>query len=630
MENLKTKILIVEDEAIVAKNIEKHLLNAGYKVVGLATKAEELIEKAETKKPDLVLMDIKLKGKMDGIDAANKIRESLRLPVIFLTSYTDDETFQRAKLTDPFGYLIKPFEIKDLKRTVEMALYKNKLNNELLENQKRYEIAVEAGKTGVWEFWINEKKYFSDKNLKALYGFNDDELSDNLEDWSALVYKEDREEMTKIFDKFIKSSEKQFRYEHRIYKKDGSVGWVIDRGILFQPDDKKPLRLIGTTTDITEKKNSELAVIKSEARFRSIFENSGSGMAILELDGRFIQTNPAFRKILGYQENELNEMNFRDITHPGDLDKSVQLTMELLRNEAYENRFIEKRYLSREGDIIWALTNVSLLRDLEGKPLYFIAQVQNITERKKTEDQLIQYADELNILNAAKDKFFSIISHDLRSPFNSLLGITEYIYQSYDNLSSTEIRESVKNIYSSSQKLYNLILNLLEWSRLQSGRFEIDKTEIELENLIDEMKNLYTESATAKNISISTEIPKNLFILADKYMIETILRNLISNAIKFTKAGGKIKLQAIAKGSFAEIAVIDNGIGITKENLKNLFRIDEQFRRDGTANEKGTGLGLILCKEFVEKNGGTIAVESGERKGSRFSITIPLHKVLKN
>ena len=144
------------------------------------------------------------------------------------------------------------------------------------------------------------------------------------------------------------------------------------------------------------------------------------------------------------------------------------------------------------------------------------------------------------------------------------------------------------------------------------------------------MKNLYTESAAAKNISINTEIPKNLFILADKYMIETILRNLISNAIKFTKAGGKIKVKTVAKGSFAEISVLDNGVGITKENLKNLFRIDEQFRRDGTANEKGTGLGLILCKEFVEKNSGTIAVESEERKGSRFTITIPLHKVSKN
>jgi PAS domain S-box-containing protein len=624
---LKTKILIVEDEAIVAKNIEKHLLNAGYKVVGLATTAEESIEKAETEKPNLVLMDIKLKGKMDGIEAANRIRESLRLPVIFLTSYTDDETFQRAKLTDPFGYLIKPFEIKDLKRTVEMALYKNKLNNELLENQKRYEIAVEAGKTGIWEFWINEKKYFSDKNLKALYGFNDDELSDNLEDWSALVYKEDREEMTKIFDKFIKSSEKQFRYEHRIYKKDGSVGWVIDRGILFQNDDKKPLRLIGTTTDITEKKNSELAVIKSEARFRSIFENSGTGMAILELDGSFTQTNPAFRKILGYQENDLNKMNFRDITHPGDLDKSIQLTIELLRNETCENRFIEKRYLSKNGDIIWALTNVSLLRDLEGKPLYFIAQVQNITERKKTEEQLIKYADELKILNAAKDKFFSIISHDLRSPFNSLLGITEYISQSYNDLTPTEIRESVKNIYSSSQKLYNLILNLLEWSRLQSGRFEIDKTDIKLPILIEEMKNIYSDSATSKNIRIETEIPENIIVFADKYMIETIVRNLISNAIKFSDAGGSIKIIAGAKDDFANVAVIDNGVGISKKNINDLFRIDEQFRRDGTANEKGTGLGLILCKEFIKKNNGTIMVESEEGKGSKFSFTIPLSKV---
>ena len=623
---MKTKILIVEDEAIVAKNIEKHLLNAGYNVVGLVTTAEESIENAKTEKPDLVLMDIKLKEERDGIEAANIIRESLRLPVVFLTSYTDDETFQRAKLTDPFGYLIKPFEIKDLKRTVEMALYKNKLSNELLENQKRYEIAVEAGKTGVWEFWINEKKYFSDKNLKALYGFNDDELSDNLEDWSALVYKDDRDEMTLKFDSFLKSSDKEFRLEHRIYKKDGSIGWVIDRGILFPPDDNKPLRLIGTTTDITEKKNSELAVIKSEARFRSIFENSGTGMAILELNGSFTQTNPAFRRILGYQENELNNMNFRDVTHPGDLDKSVQVTMELLRSETCENRFIEKRYLSRNGDIIWALTNVSLLRDLEGKPLYFIAQVQNITERKKAEEQLIKYAEELKILNAAKDKFFSIISHDLRSPFNSLLGITEYISHSYDNLTPSEIRESVKNIYSSSQKLYNLILNLLEWSRLQSGRFDMERTEIELSILIEEMKNIYSDSADSKSIEIETDIPENIVIFADKYMIETVVRNLISNAIKFTNAGGKINIKADAKGDFVTISVIDNGVGISDKNVEDLFRIDEQFRRDGTANEKGTGLGLILCKEFVKKNNGIISVESEEGKGSKFSFTIPLSK----
>ena len=161
-------------------------------------------------------MDIKLKSEMDGIKAAKVIRKSFGLPIIYLTSYTDDETFQRAKLTEPFGYLIKPFDIKELNRTVEIALYKNKISNKLMESQHRYEIAVEAGKTGVWEFWINEKKYFTDKNLKSLYGFDDDDLSDNLEDWSALVYKEDRPLMTETFQKLLDSSESEFKLEHRI------------------------------------------------------------------------------------------------------------------------------------------------------------------------------------------------------------------------------------------------------------------------------------------------------------------------------------------------------------------------------------------------------------------------------
>jgi len=217
-----TKILIVEDEVIVARNIEKRLLKAGYKVAGIASSAEEAIELAATLRPDLVLMDIKLKGKMDGIDAAKAIRDSNHLPIIYLTSYTDEETFQRAKTTEPYGYLIKPFELKELNRSVEIALYKNKINNELLENKQRYEIAVLAGKIGVWEFWPNEKKYFSDKNLNALYGFNENELSDNLTDWSALVYEEDRAEMSEKFQRFLESDEKEFLLEHRIYKKDGS------------------------------------------------------------------------------------------------------------------------------------------------------------------------------------------------------------------------------------------------------------------------------------------------------------------------------------------------------------------------------------------------------------------------
>jgi len=620
-----TKILVVEDEVIVARNIEKRLISAGYNVAGIASSAEEAIELAALLKPDLVLMDIKLKGKMDGIDAANAIWSSYRLPIIYLSSYADEDTFQRAKKTEPFGYLIKPFELKELHRTVEMALYKNRINNELLENQQRYEIAVHAGKMGVWEFWPNEKKYFSDKNLKTLYGFKGDELSDNLDDWSALVYKADREEMAEKFQKFLEGNEREFMLEHRNYKKDGSIGWVIDRGILFQPDNKKPLRLIGTTTDITEFKKAELALIKSEERFRNTFENAGIGMTILAPDGHFTRVNNSFCEMIAYKPHELLQMYLREITHPTDLEKTMQVKETLLKNKSEGSRNLEIRYVHKSDETIWTSTTLSLVRDFEKKPLYFISQVQDITIRKKAEEQLERYADELKTLNQSKDKFFSIISHDLRSPFNALLGITEYMAQYHKDMSPDEVKDSVENIYRSSKKLYILILNLLEWSRLNTGRMEVEKTILNLNETCKEAVNLLNENASAKKIDLINKTSGDISITADKYMIDTILRNLISNSIKFTKPGGHIILSALRLGDLAEVSVEDNGMGISEENQKKIFRIDAQYRRDGTANEKGTGLGLILCKEFVEKNNGTIRIESKENEGSKFIFTVPLY-----
>ena len=619
----KIKILIAEDEQIVAKNIEKRLTADGYHVVASVATGEEAIEEVKNLSPDIILMDIKLKGKIDGIETADIIRRDFRLPVIFLTSYADEETFQRAKNTEPFGYLIKPFESKELNRVVELALYKNRIYQELVETKLRFEIAIKAGNMGVWEFWPTEKKYFSDKNLKALYRFGENELTDNLDDWSALVYKDDRELMSSTFNNFLKSKGREFKFEHRIYRKDGSVGWVVDHGLSFDAEKDKPLRLIGTTTDITERKEAEIELQKSEEKFRNVFEGSGVGMAILSLDGQFTKVNKVFCEMLGYGEAEFLHTNFRDITHPGDMDKSIGLVKDLLTGEVSESSIIEKRYITKEGEIIWALTTVSLMADFENKPLYFIVQVQDITKRKRNEEQVIKYAEELKNLNAAKDKFFSIISHDLRSPFNSLLGLTEFLTHSYGEMNPSEIKNSILNIYNSAQQVYNLILNLLEWSMLQSGRLTVEKSVINLAELGIEIMNLYKEGANNKKLELINNMSENILIYADKYMIDTIIRNFVSNSIKFTNPGGKIIIKGVINGDYAEVSVTDTGIGISPENQKNLFRIDEQFRRDGTANEKGTGLGLILCKEFAEKNGGVLWVESEEGNSSRFSITIP-------
>jgi PAS domain S-box-containing protein len=396
----------------------------------------------------------------------------------------------------------------------------------------------------------------------------------------------------------------------------------VDHGLLFDAEKDKPLKLIGTTTDITERKEAEIELQKSEEKFRNVFEGSGVGMAILSLDGQFTKVNKVFCEMLGYSEAEFLHTNFRDITHPGDMDKSIGLVKDLLTGEVSESSLIEKRYITKDGEIIWALTTVSLMADFENKPLYFIVQVQDITKRKRNEEQVIKYAEELKNLNAAKDKFFSIISHDLRSPFNSLLGLTEFLTHSYSEMNPSEIKNSILNIYNSAQQVYNLILNLLEWSMLQSGRLMVEKSVINLAELGIEIMNLYKEGANNKKLELVNNMNENILIYADKYMIDTIIRNFVSNSIKFTNPGGKIIIKGVINGDNAEVSVTDTGIGISPENQKNLFRIDEQFRRDGTANEKGTGIGLILCKEFAEKNGGVLWVESEEGKGSRFSITV--------
>jgi PAS domain S-box-containing protein len=618
-------ILLVEDEQIVAKYVEKQLTSAGYGILASVTKGEEAIEKVKSLNPDVVLMDIKLIDGMDGVEAADFIRKNYQTPVIFLTSLTDDESFQRAKTAEPFGYLVKPIDIKEFNRVVDMALYKNKIYKELINTKQRFQISLEAAKTRVWELWLDRDKLILDTNLPQLFGYTEKDIQETEKERMSLVYEEDRDMVLKAIRKCSEGKSKSFEIEHRMYKKDGSIGWLLLRGLRIPPENNKPARLIGSVTDITDRKNYEEALRKSEEKFRNIFETSGIGMAILGPDGQFSKVNSAFCEIMGFNDEEIIGSNFRDITHPADLEKSVELTKEMLKNELLESGSLEKRYFHKNGEVVWALTNLSLIRDGEGKPLFFIAQIQDITKRKKYEEQLLKYTDDLKTINASKDKFFSIISHDLRTPFNSLLGITEYIAQSYDDMSPKEIKESVTNIYMSSQKVYNLILNLFEWTRIQTGRFDVDKTKIDLNENLDEIIHLYKDSAALKNISLLNDSPADIFAYADKYMFETVLRNLITNAIKFTPHGGSVSVSTVEKGNLAEVAVTDNGVGISEENQKKLFKIDTQFKTDGTADEKGTGLGLILCKEFVEKNGGAISVDSKEGSGTKFIFTLPLY-----
>lgn len=238
-------------------------------------------------------------------------------------------------------------------------------------------------------------------------------------------------------------------------------------------------------------------------------------------------------------------------------------------------------------------------------------------------EQLKKTNTELSVMNSTKDRFFSIIAHDLRNPFHTLIGFSEILLTEFDELTPDIIRKYLGMIYSTSIGGNNLLENLLQWSRTQTGRISFEPVKLQLELIVQEVVNLLYSNAIQKKIELHQSVDSGIVVFSDTNMLRTILRNLISNAIKFTPENGKITILAKHTNDAVEVTVADNGVGMCEEVQKQLFRIDSNISTKGTSDETGTGLGLILCKEFVERNHGKIWAESEPGKGSRFKFTLP-------
>jgi signal transduction histidine kinase len=254
---------------------------------------------------------------------------------------------------------------------------------------------------------------------------------------------------------------------------------------------------------------------------------------------------------------------------------------------------------------------------------YTIGIDRDITERKLAEEKLEKYSQELKELNAGKDKLFSIIAHDLRSPFNPLLGLSEIMVNDFESLTPEEIKDYNNEIYNSLKNEYKLLENLLNWSRLETGQMEFIPQKINLYDKIESVISLLSGNAKLKDIALINETGNDILVLADSNMLHSVLQNLISNSIKFTNKDGLIKTYSEKiSNDFIQITVSDNGVGMTNDQIKNLFGFTATSTK-GTNNEKGTGLGLMICKEMVERQGGTISVKSEAGKGTDISFTLP-------
>jgi len=511
--------------------------------------------------------------------------------------------------------------VNDTNSNIEEILLSK--NGALKRSEEKYRQLVENSLQGI-AIYQGENIVFANPSFAKIFGYSIEEMfSFSPEQIKNLVHPEDQKFVLENLKNRLAGMDIPPHYQFRAMSKDGNIKNLEVYAQRIDFEGKPAVQAI--CLDLTERVEIRKALEDSEEKFRSIFENSGIGKAILNPKGEFIKVNNSFSEMFGYGIEEFNNIHMLDITHPSEIEHSLQIMKEVLQDKSFKYRKFEKKYLRKNGETFWGFVIITPIKDENEKLTFLIAQLQDITKRKNAEAKLIKYAEELKELNQSKDKFFSIISHDLRSPFNALLGISEYATQFFDDLSKEEIKESIENIHSSAKKVYNLMQNLLEWTQIQTGGLEFEKSEIDLYDISESILGLYKETADSKNIELTSNISNSIFLYADLYMIETVLRNLVSNGINFTHPGGSVSISAAGKNDLVEVTVEDNGVGIAPDDQKKLFRIDEQYRTDGTANEKGTGLGLILCKDFVEKNNGTISVESELNKGSKFTFAVQLY-----
>ena len=336
--------------------------------------------------------------------------------------------------------------------------------------------------------------------------------------------------------------------------------------------------------------------------------------------------NEFWANIIGYTLEELSPVSIStwiNVAHPEDISHSNENLQRHFSGE-FEYYEFEGRMKHKDGRWIWVLDRGKVAKWTEdGKPLLMYGTHQDITRRKLAEEALKKSEAELRELNATKDKFFSIIAHDLKNPVNAIAGFSSMINERILINDFEGVRKFAAIINESTHRISDLLHTLLDWSRSQSGSIRFNTEEVDIVNLIFDTTELFRASAYQKSIEISVDHPASIKVQADKSMVETIIRNLVSNAIKFTFPGGRILVSVQQTETEVLIRVSDNGVGIDSCNIDKLFKIEENYFTRGTQNEYGTGLGLILCKEFVGKHGGKIWVESEVGVGSSFVFTLP-------
>ncbi|MDD5362344.1 MAG: ATP-binding protein [Ignavibacteria bacterium] len=377
--------------------------------------------------------------------------------------------------------------------------------------------------------------------------------------------------------------------------------------------------------DITELRESENFLKEKELLLRESQRVGKLGSYVLDIPLNKWTSSEVLDDIFGISEGyKKNIDNWNAIIHP---DMKEEMKIYLKEYVLAEGNTFDKEYKiirPSDGEIRWLWGRGEVTYQYDGTPVRMIGVIKDITENKIAELKLKKLNEELAELSASKDKFLSLIAHDLKSPFTNILGFSEILLEEAENISPKELKNFAAEVHKSARQIFELLENLLEWAYSQRDKIKIAPVVFNLKNLFDDELRILKINALRKNITLNFALPEHVNIKADKNMFKTILRNIISNAIKYTRKNGNVDVTAEIKSEFAEFSITDDGVGMDKQTLEGIFKMGNKHNSRGTENEKGTGLGLILCREFIQKHNCKLWAESELGKGSTVKFTMPI------
>jgi PAS domain S-box-containing protein len=439
---------------------------------------------------------------------------------------------------------------------------------------------------------------------------------------------ENREKMTSEYELRFKQQESEPHQEKRFVLWTNQTLEVEVCDSFVESDDGSML-MLSQFRDVTAEKITNTALTESESKYRGLFANSVMPMFQSTPDGKLVNANRAMLKLLGYSNFfELAELNIARDTYAYPEERDA-LT-EMLEQKGYVVN-VEINLRRKNGRVITVLENARTIVDKEGRVIGYEGVLEDITARKAMEKTLQEYVwalekskTALTELNAQKDKLFSILSHDLRSPFSSILGFCDILLKENDQLSAEDRMQFVAYIQEAAQDQLSLVNKLLDWSRLESGRIKMEHQELDLHEIVRKSINSLMGLAIQKQVKLQTNLPLKMMVNGDKQMLSQVFGNLLGNSLKFTPVNGTISVELLEEQQNQwVIGVRDTGIGIPDDDVHKLFKIEEKYTRKGLQGEKGTGLGLPMVHEIVQKHNGSISVKSTSGVGTLFLITFP-------